>query len=506
MAVPLLLGEQVLGVLDLQDDEAETLTVEILPAFQVLAGQLAIAVENARLFSEAEAARREAMDVARYRTREGWLEFLDAIERKEFVGFDYAGASLAPLDRPFAPAAGATGSILAAPIVFNAEEIGAIELQAPPDQQWTPAQAELVQSVAAQVGQQVENLRLLAESQRYRDEAEATLRRVTSEGWADYQATAARQPLAYSYEGGEVRPATAASEEWQERLAASLQVRGARIGELAAPQPGESAEAARLVGAVAERLSAHIDNLRLSRQVQDTLAVTERLYEASARLNATRDLQQAVAAVAESSRHMAIDRAVLFLMEQDANGELEAIVSAAVWHSGAGPEPTPVGSRYEKEAMDALRLLAGDEPLFAGDVEHDDRADATTKAVFKALHIGSLVGIPLWARGRQIGSLLLEGSEPQPLEPEDFETHIALAGQLAVALDRHLLLTSAQRRAERERLINVIGQKIQSAPTIESAMQVALAELSQALNARRAYVELNVNPAGNGHQEAVARE
>jgi GAF domain-containing protein len=89
--------------------------------------------------------------------------------------------------------------------------------------------------------------------------------------------------------------------------------------------------------------------------------------------------------------------------------------------------------------------------------------------------------LPLAARGRQLGSLLLESSERQSFAPEEFETYQSLAGQLALALDRQLLLTSAQRRAERERLINVIGQKIQAATTIEGAMQVALSELSEAL-------------------------
>ncbi len=505
MAVPLLLGEQVLGVLDLQDDEAETLTVEILPAFRVLAGQLAIAVENARLFAQVEEARHEAMEAGRFRTREGWQRFLDAVERKELIGFDYAGAAVTPLSQPLALRPGAPAGVLAAPIVFNAEEIGAIELQAPSGAEWSPAQVELVNSVAAQVAQQVENLRLLAESERYRQEAEETLRRVTSEGWASHIEMAAR-PLAYAYDGGEVRPANGPTQEWQERLAASLQVRGVKIGELRAPEPGQSPEAARLVGAVAERLSAHIDNLRLSGQVQDTLALTERLYEASARLNATRDLQRALAAVAESRRHPAIDRGVLFLLERDATGELKAIVSAANWTSGAGPQPTPAGVRYEKEAMSALRLLTTETPLFSGDVAHDDRADAATKAVFAALGIGCVVVIPLWARDRQIGALLLEGPQAQELRPDDFGAQISLAGQLAVALDRHLLLQSAQRRAERERLINVIGQKIQSAPTIESAMQVALTELSQALKARRGYVELNVAPAGNGARGAVVTE
>ena len=48
MVVPIMLEDDVLGVMDLQSDEANSLTEEILPAFSVLAGQLAIAIINAR--------------------------------------------------------------------------------------------------------------------------------------------------------------------------------------------------------------------------------------------------------------------------------------------------------------------------------------------------------------------------------------------------------------------------------------------------------------------------
>ena len=51
-AVPLLIGENVVGVLDLQSDQPNTFTEENLPAFTTLAGQLAIAIDNSRLFTE----------------------------------------------------------------------------------------------------------------------------------------------------------------------------------------------------------------------------------------------------------------------------------------------------------------------------------------------------------------------------------------------------------------------------------------------------------------------
>ena len=47
MAVPLLVGEKVVGVLDLQSTQAGALNQDIVPAYEALAGQLAIAIQNA---------------------------------------------------------------------------------------------------------------------------------------------------------------------------------------------------------------------------------------------------------------------------------------------------------------------------------------------------------------------------------------------------------------------------------------------------------------------------
>ncbi len=53
-AVPLLIGNNVVGVLDLQSSEPNTFTEESLPAFVTLAGQLAVAIENSALFTQQE--------------------------------------------------------------------------------------------------------------------------------------------------------------------------------------------------------------------------------------------------------------------------------------------------------------------------------------------------------------------------------------------------------------------------------------------------------------------
>lgn len=52
MAIPILSGERVIGVLNIQDDETGKFSEDSIPALAALAGQLAIAIDNATLFAD----------------------------------------------------------------------------------------------------------------------------------------------------------------------------------------------------------------------------------------------------------------------------------------------------------------------------------------------------------------------------------------------------------------------------------------------------------------------
>lgn len=65
LAVPLLTGERLLGVLDVQDDVLERFSESDVDILSIVAGQIAIALENARLFEQKE----EALEVTRLRLR-----------------------------------------------------------------------------------------------------------------------------------------------------------------------------------------------------------------------------------------------------------------------------------------------------------------------------------------------------------------------------------------------------------------------------------------------------
>jgi GAF domain-containing protein/HAMP domain-containing protein len=64
LAVPMIVGEQVIGVFDVQSDEAGRFTEADIAVQTTLASQIASAIQNARLFSQADSSKQEAQKTA----------------------------------------------------------------------------------------------------------------------------------------------------------------------------------------------------------------------------------------------------------------------------------------------------------------------------------------------------------------------------------------------------------------------------------------------------------
>ena len=99
MAIPLIVGDKVLGVLDMQSEFTNALNEENLAAFQVLAGQLSVAIQNATLFAQSEDARKQVEDNVRQTTTVGWQDFLNGTDRGEKIGYVFDQTEVKPLER-----------------------------------------------------------------------------------------------------------------------------------------------------------------------------------------------------------------------------------------------------------------------------------------------------------------------------------------------------------------------------------------------------------------------
>lgn len=69
LALPLSVGHTVLGVLDLQSEKINTFSPDDVTVLQTMADQIAVTIQNARLFKEAQDARAEAEEANRLKTQ-----------------------------------------------------------------------------------------------------------------------------------------------------------------------------------------------------------------------------------------------------------------------------------------------------------------------------------------------------------------------------------------------------------------------------------------------------
>lgn len=493
MAVPLIVADKVVGVLDMQSSEPGVLTTEVLPAFEALAGQLAVAIQNSNLLAEADEARAEVEKQARRLVRTGWNEHLDAIHKPENIGFVFNQSEVALLVDSDESQIIADGMAVSAPISVTGEPLGSLVVEID-DESHRDQTTELVNVVARQVAQQIENLRLLESAERYRYEAEEASRRITREGWKSYAAQS-DEHLSYVYDLTEVRPQNASADELAETTGYTLPitVRDEAIGKLVIQGLDSSdTEAVGIANAVAERLAIHLESLRQYDQTQSALMQSEKLFEASSRLTQATGLQELVSAAVTTLDIPEVNRALLTAFEYGPSGDIERLTIVGNWWNGSGHEVTPVGTLYPREVIRVMPMFVSSIPVFFNDTHFDDRVDATTMELVKKLNLRSVAVLPLHSANKQIGALILEGEVPHNFTQQETRLFSSLAPQIATVVENRRQFEQAQKQAERESRLNVISQKIQSATTVEAVLQIAARELGHTLGAPLTIAQLGL--------------
>jgi PAS domain S-box-containing protein len=110
----------------------------------------------------------------------------------------------------------------------------------------------------------------------------------------------------------------------------------------------------------------------------------------------------------------------------------------------------------------------------------------------------SELAVPMIVGDRVIGVFDVQSDKVDHFTKEDSRIQTTLAAQVAVALQNARTFSQAQRQAERETTLNLISQKIQSATTVEAALQIAARELGRALGAPLTIAQLGLKEKSNG--------
>jgi GAF domain-containing protein/HAMP domain-containing protein len=189
MALPLIAGGEVLGVLDVQSMEANAFSADDVPTLQILADQLAIAVQNARMLKDTQEALFAARKATGEKSQKGWQ-----ILFKEVGAAGYVGLSDGEIVRSTGKVDDYTKQVLSAgnhlasndqhtiniPIILRSQIIGMLRLTKPPHTApWTPEEISDMESLSDQISSTLESARLYNEAQR-RAAIEQTIGEITS--------------------------------------------------------------------------------------------------------------------------------------------------------------------------------------------------------------------------------------------------------------------------------------------------------------------------------------
>jgi len=162
VALPLLIRNKILGVLDIQSDRPQAFSMDDIDVLQTLSDQIAIAIENARLLDETQAAILQLEALNSLRTQEAWNQKL----REQGRAFTYT-----PLGLRAEKASLSNKNAIRAPIMLRGRKIGTISIARKGEGKWSKLDEGLLEEVAGQVGLAVDNIRLLEEAtQRARQE------------------------------------------------------------------------------------------------------------------------------------------------------------------------------------------------------------------------------------------------------------------------------------------------------------------------------------------------
>ena len=175
MALPLRVGSEIVGALDVQSTQANAFSQEDISILSTLADQVSIAIQNARQFEQTRKALSEAEALAKQFVQAGWRQFTKS---KDLVGVHHTGARSTLIygkngkDKEEESwhtenaRSKSRGASLSLPILLRDEVIGSVDVHSPDNRPWDQDELDIVAAILERAALAMDNARLLEESQR----------------------------------------------------------------------------------------------------------------------------------------------------------------------------------------------------------------------------------------------------------------------------------------------------------------------------------------------------
>lgn len=160
IALPLRIGNEIFGALDVQSTESNAFSEEDVSTLSILADQVSIAIQNARSYEQIQDALAQANAASLQMSSQQWKQFLST---EPVEGFYFDGIETKKLDT----AGDKHANYFAVPLTLRGIQIGTLKLKtSDPNRLWTEDEKDMARAIAERTAIAVENARLLLESQK----------------------------------------------------------------------------------------------------------------------------------------------------------------------------------------------------------------------------------------------------------------------------------------------------------------------------------------------------
>lgn len=406
------------------------------------------------------------------------------------------------------PLLAATRSEMAVPIAIGRQVLGVLDVRSDQLNYFDESDLQTVTTLASQVAVALQNARSYTRSEEALRELQELSRRLTREGWNEFFEQKVEE-IAFRYDLEQVSSVVELDEESESEteaaLAQPLQVQGESIGELLLGSIKQHKdEAAEIVAAVAERLSAHLENLRLAQQTQNALNETQRRTEELAVLN---EMSQALAAqttvdgvfqTVYSYLSRLMDTTDFYTVMYDEESDEVAFVLSASgeklrWHT----ERRQAGHGVTEY------LIRQRQPLLISDNVGQHLAALGIEGYGKMPE--SWLGVPIMLGDRVLGVIGVESyTTPHLYNEQHLSLLTAVANQAAISIESTRLLQGTVALAEEEQILRQITTRVSTAIDAESILRTAAEEIGRVLGLE-GYVSLEGvgGNDSNGHDPAI---
>ncbi|GAB5490464.1 MAG: hypothetical protein Phog2KO_06790 [Phototrophicaceae bacterium] len=521
MGLPLLIGDTIIGVLDIQSRRPYVFMKNDLPTYQLVADQLAVGIYNAQLREQSEQRIEQIDSLNRQFTREAWQSLTDKIELRQKYGTEIDKAKLAST------------------ITLRGEVIGNFEASLPEGQEFSEADRQILQSVSERVSLALENARLFQETQTSLAETSTLYglsRRLNEADDLEDVLEAIIVSIAPDASGGQVwlfdETTIGQETDWvrvsvdmeilkrdqnilllDRRLQRSqylfmeqlsidevqaiedigtvhniapdlrqlflsinarailfipLNIRGSWKGFLSITFSEARRFAERdqqIYNALIAQVGVAIDNRLLLQQTEQSLERQERLYSASRLINTSQNLPELVTAAVSTSNNPKLDF-WLALLEGEAGDDGWTDLARVIAKSKSG-KVEQVNELHKVFSAENSPMRRRDpEILVDPGIDIDDVPEPVQW--MRSLGYQFIAMFPLFSDNTPIALFYIVSTELYDLSQDDYEVYRALTGQMSTQIQNRNLFTQTEETLSEIRRLYVASRSISSASDIAS--------------------------------------